>query len=154
MTKIRNMAWVAAALGTAALATGVAHAVVVKGRGELLARGNGVAVLELRGAVSASGIGLAVVDEDALVETTGEGRVTPLGDGRLLLEGFGGLVLRSPDEPTRLELAGARLRLRARGVGVARLHGTGSYSTDDSDGRWGAELSIELDPGQEGDGVQ
>lgn len=150
MTKIRSLAWATAALGTAGLAAGVAHAVVVKGRGELLARGNGVAVLELRGAVSASGFGLAVVDEDALVETTGEGRVTPLGDGRLLLEGFGGLALRSPDEPTRLELGGARLRLRARGVGVARLHGTGVYSTDDGEGRWGPELSVEL---EEGDGA-
>ena len=44
---------------------------------------------------------------------------TPV-DGNFAVEtGFGGLALRSPDEPTRLELAGARLRLRARGVGVA-----------------------------------
>jgi hypothetical protein len=147
MTKIRSIAWVTAALGAAGLAAGVAHAVVVKGRGELLARGNGVAVLQLRGAISANGFGLAVVEADALVETQGEGRVTPLGDGRLLLEGFGGIVVRSPDEPTRLEIAGAGLRLRARGVGIARLRGTGAYSTDDVDGRWGPDHVVELEEG-------
>jgi hypothetical protein len=147
MTKIRNLAWLTAALGAAGLAAGVAHAVVVKGRGELLARGNGVAVLQLRGVVSANGIGLAVVEEDKLVETTGEGRVTPLGDGRLLLEGFGGLSVRSLDEPTRVELAGAALRLRARGAGIVRLRGSGLYSTEDGDGRWGQERVVELEEG-------
>ena len=150
MRKTRGIGWTVAALGAAALAAGVAQAVVVKGRGELLARGNGVAVLDLRGFASAGGIGLAVVEEDALVETTGQGRVTPLGDGRLLLEGFGAIAVRSPDEPTRLEVAGARLHLRARGVGIARLRGTGVYSTDDGDGRWGPDLAVEL---EEGDGL-
>jgi hypothetical protein len=151
MAKIRKIAWGTAALGAVALAAGVAHAVVVKGRGELLARGNGVAVLQLRGAITAHGFGLAVVEEDALVQTKGDGRVTPLGDGRLLLEGFGGIVVRSPDEPTRLEVAGAALRLRARGVGIARLRGSGVYATDDGDGRWGSDRVVEL---EEGDGLE
>jgi len=145
--KIRSITWLVAALGAAGLAAGVADAVVVKGIGELIARGNGVAVLQLRGVVHAGGVGLAVVEEDALVETVGEGRVTPLGDGRLLLEGFGAIEVRSPDEPTRLEVAGARLRVRARGVGIARLHGSGVYSTDDAEGRWAPELSLELEEG-------
>ncbi len=145
MTKIRMIGWIAAALGTTALAAGAAHAVLVKAKGELLARGNGAVALELRGAVSANGVGLAIVEEDALVETRGDGRVTPLGQGRLLLEGFGGIVVRSPDGPTRIELAGARLRLRARGVGVAHLRGVGLYSTDDSEGRWSPDVSLELE---------
>jgi len=148
MTKIRKLGWLTSALGAAGLAASVAHAVVVKGRGELLARGNGVAVIQLRGAVVANGIGLAVVEEDKLVETSGDGRITPLGGGRLLLEGFGGLVVRSPDEPTRLEVAGAALRLRAHGAGIVRLRGSGIYATEDGDGRWGQDRVVELEEGE------
>ena len=144
--KSRGFGWIGAALAAAGLAAGVAHAVVVKGRGELQARGSGFAVLALRGGVVASGIGLAVVEEDKIAETSGQGRITPLGDGRVLLEGFGSVAVRSPDEPTRVELSGARLRIRARGAGVAYLRGVGAYSTEDSEGRWGRELSIELEP--------
>jgi hypothetical protein len=148
MVRSRSLGWIAAALGAACLAAGVAHAVVVKGRGELLARGSGVAVLALRGGVVASGIGLAVVEEERIVETSGEGRVTPLGDGRVLLEGFGRIAVRSLEEPTRVELAGARLRIRARGAGVATLRGVGQYTTDDGEGRWAPDLALELEEGE------
>ena len=148
MGKKRSLAFAAGALGALGLAAGVAHAVVVKGRGDLLARGHGVAVLELRGVATASGVGLAIVEEDALVEAGGGGKTTPLGDGRLLLEGFGMLELRSLDAPMRVELAGARLRLRARGAGVAVLRGNGFYATDDAEGRWGSDLRVELEEGE------
>ncbi len=147
MRENRSLGWTGAALVAACLAAGAAHAVLVKGRGELLARGSGFAVLELRGGVAASGIGLAVVEEEKIVETSGEGRLTPLGDGRVLLEGFGQVVVRSPDEPTRLELAGARLRIRARGAGFAYLRGVGQYTTEDGEGRWAPDLAIELEEG-------
>jgi hypothetical protein len=148
MAKSGRLGWIAASVGAACLAAGVAHAVVVKGRGELLARGSGFAVLELRGGVAASGIGLAVVEEERIVETSGEGRLTPLGDGRVLLEGFGGFAVRSLEEPTRVEVAGARLRIRARGVGIARLVGAGHYTTDDAEGRWAPDLEVELEAGE------
>ena len=148
MTKSRRLGWSGAALVAACLAAGVAHAVIVKGRGELLARGSGSAVLELRGGAAASGVGLAVVEEEKIVEMSGDGRVTPLGDGRVLLEGFGRLAVRSLDEPTRLELAGAKLRIRARGAGVARLRGVGQYTTEDGEGRWAPDLAIELEAGE------
>jgi hypothetical protein len=148
MVKGRRFAWVGAAVAAAALAAGVAHAVVVRGRGELQARGSGFAVLALRGGVAASGIGLAVVEEAKMVELSGQGRVTPLGDGRVLLEGFGSVAVRSLDEPTRVELAGARLRLRARGAGVITLRGVGHYTTEDGSGYWGRDLSIELEPAE------
>ena len=141
----RGGRWMAAALGAACLAAGVAHAVVVKGRGELLARGSGIAVLALRGGVTASGIGTAIVEEQRIVEISGEGRVTPLGDGRVLLEGFGRVAVRSLEEPTRVELAGTRLRIRARGAGVAHLRGVGQYTTDDAEGRWAPDLVLEVE---------
>ena len=127
------------------LATSAAHSVVVKGRGELTAAGNGVAVLVFRGGANLAGGGLAVVDEDALVDVQGHGRITPLGDGRLLLEGFGRIEIRSPDERTRVEIAGAKLRLRVRGVGVAFLKGVGHYMTHDVDGAWAEDLSLEFE---------
>jgi hypothetical protein len=147
MTKKRSLGWTGAAFAVACLAAGAAQAVLVKGRGELLARGSGFAVLELRGGVTASGAGLAVVEEAAIVETSGEGRMTPLGDGRVLLEGFGQVSVRSLEDPTHVELAGARLRIRARGAGFAWLRGVGQYTTEDAEGRWSPTLAIELEEG-------
>lgn len=128
-----------------ALVAGVAQAVVIRGVGQLSAAGNGLAVIELRGGLVARGIGLAIVEEEALAHVEGHGRITPIDDGRLLLEGFGRMVVRSPDERTRVEIAGARLRLRARGVGVAFLKGVGHFMTDDVDGRWEPESEVEFD---------
>jgi len=54
-------------------------------------------------------------------------------------------VVRSLDVPTRVELAGARLRIRARGAGFAWLRGVGHYTTEDGEGRWAPTLAIELD---------
>lgn len=140
--KIRGIALVAAVL---LLAAGAAHAVILKGRGELTAAGSGLAVLDFRGGAALAGIGMAIVEEDALVDTQGEGRITPIDDGRLLLEGFGRIVVRSLDERTRVEIAGAKLRLRARGVGRALLKGVGHYMTDDLDGAWNAEQVVEFE---------
>jgi hypothetical protein len=149
MSKGRRVGWIGAAFAAAGLGAGAAHAVIVKGRGELQARGSGFAVLELRGGATASGIGLAVVEEAKIVERTGQGTVTPLGDGRVLLEGFGSIAVRSPDDRTRIELAGARLRLRARGAGVAFLRGVGHYTTEDgAEGYWGRDLAVELAPAE------
>ena len=128
-----------------ALMAGTAQAVVVKGRGELAAAGNGVAVIVLRGGVNVAGVGLAVVEEEDIAELEGHGRITPLGDGRVLLEGFGRIEVRSPDDRTRVEAAGAHLRLRARGVGVAFLKGVGHFMTDDVDGPWDADTEVEFD---------
>jgi hypothetical protein len=136
----------AALLAVSLLAVaGVASAVVVKGRGELTAAGNGAAVLVFRGGANLGGIGLAVVEEDAIAGLDGHGRITPLGDGRVLLEGFGRIEIRSPDERTRVEIAGARLRIRARGVGVAWLKGVGHYMTDDRSDSWSDDLQLEFE---------
>jgi hypothetical protein len=140
--KIRGIALVAAVL---LLAASAAQAVILKGRGELTAAGSGLAVLDFRGGAALAGIGVAIVEEDALVETQGQGRITPIDDGRLLLEGFGRIVVRSFDERTRVEVAGAKLRLRARGVGRAFLKGVGHYMTDDLDGAWNVEQVVEFE---------
>ena len=140
--KIGGIALAAAVLFVVASA---AHAVIVKGRGELTAAGSGLAVLDFRGGAPLAGIGVAIVEEDALVETQGHGRITPIDDGRLLLEGFGRIVVRSLEKRTRVEIAGAKLRLRARGVGRAFLKGVGHYMTDDLDGVWRSEQVLEFD---------
>jgi hypothetical protein len=142
--KIGGITLVAAAL---VLVTSAAQAVVVKGRGELTAAGNGFAVLDFRGGATLAGVGIAIVEEDALVDTHGEGRVTPIDNGRLLLEGFGRIVVRSLEERTRVEVAGSKLRLRARGVGRALLKGVGHYMTDDLDGTWNHDQILEFDGG-------
>ena len=126
-------------------AGGVASAVVIKGRGELTAAGNGVAVLVFRGGANLAGMGLAVVEEDSIASLDGHGRITPLGRGRVLLEGFGRIEIRSPDARTRVEIAGAKLRLRARGVGVAYLKGAGHYMTDDHADAWSDDVTVEFE---------
>ena len=133
-----------AAVAVALIATATS-AVVLKGRGELVAYGSGLAVVELRGVLRARGIGLLVVEPDAEVETQGMGRATELADGRILYEGFGRVRVRSLDQRTRVELAGAGIRLQARGVGRAFLKGRGGYHTDDLDGEWGPESEIEFE---------
>lgn len=140
--KIGRIALAAAVLF---LVAGAAHAVIVKGRGELTAAGSGLAVLDFRGGAALAGIGMAIVEEDALVDTQGEGRITPIDDGRLLLEGFGRIVVRSLGERTRVEIAGAKLRLRVRGVGRAFLKGVGHYMTDDLDGAWNSNQIVEFE---------
>jgi len=124
---------------------GSAGAVVIKGRGELTAAGNGVAVLVFRGGANLAGVGLAVVEEDAIAGLDGHGRITRLDDGRVLLEGFGRIEIRSPDQRTRVEIAGAKLRLRARGVGVAYLKGVGTFMTDDLADAWTEDLGVEFE---------
>ena len=119
-----------------------AGAEVVAGRGELRAAGNGLAVLVFRGQATVRGIGLAVVEREDIVETHGHGRITPLGGGRVLLEGFGRVTVRSLRDRTRLEAAGARMRLHAKGVGVAYLQGVGVYTTDDLEGAWGPDAGV------------
>ena len=139
------------ALGVAALllVASAAGAVVLKGRGQLSAAGNGLAVLEFRGQGTFAGFGLAIVEEQAIVSTRGEGQITPLAGGRVLLEGFGRVSVRSLDERTRVEIAGARLRLRAQGAGVAILNGVGHFMTDDFDDVWSEDKIVHF---EEGDG--
>jgi len=135
-----------AALLVAVLASGFdARAEEVSGRGELHAAGNGFAVLVFRGQATVRGRGLLVAERDDILETRGEGRATPLGDGRVLLEGFGRVTVRSLRDRTRVEAAGARLRIWARGIGVAHLAGAGIYTTDDLEGSWGPEVSVEFE---------
>lgn len=134
--------WLAALALTLVFAAAAAQAVVIQGRGVLSAAGNGFAVVELRGALHASGIGLAVVEEDAIVDLQGHGRVTRIGEGRVLLEGFGAIAIRSLDDRTRVELGGARLRLRAKGIGRAFLKGVGTFMTDDVDGGWDPDAEV------------
>jgi hypothetical protein len=78
----------------------------------------------------------------------GQGHVTPLPGGRLLLEGFGRVRLRSLDERTRVEIAGARLRIRVRGAGIAILKGVGHVMTDDLDQEWNSDQILEFEEGE------
>jgi hypothetical protein len=149
-TRVRQVRWIpgAAAIAlllAAALSASEAPAEIVAGRGELRAAGNGLAALVFRGQATVRGVGLLVAEAEAIADTRGVGRITPLGDGRVLLEGFGRVTVRSLRERTRLEVAGARLRLRAHGVGVAVLQGTGVYHTEDRTGRWGPERGVAFD---------
>ncbi len=139
------------ALGVAALllVASAAGAVVLEGRGQLSAAGNGLDVLQFRGEGSFAGFGLAIVEQRAIVSTSGEGHITPLPRGRALLEGFGRVSIRSFDERTRVEIAGARLRLRARGAGAVILKGVGHFMTDDLDGVWSDDKILHF---EEGDG--
>ncbi len=145
MRRWKQFAWLTAAFAATLLLAGSATAEVVVGRGVLIAGGNGFVVLDLRGVATVRGLGLVIVERDAIVDTEGHGRVTPLGEGRVLFEGFGRVTVRSLDERTRIEAGGARLRLRARGVGVAFLAGVGHFMTDDQDGTWGADLVVEFE---------
>ena len=141
--RVRRVAGLALALVLATAATGSeARAEVVAGKGTLHAAGNGFAVLVFRGQATVRGIGLAVVEREDVVETHGHGKATPLGDGRVLLEGFGRITVRSLSERTRLEVGGAHLRLHARGVGIAYLKGTGLFHTDDVDGAWEPDAAV------------
>ena len=144
LSTVKRSSWFGVALVAAVALAASASAVVIKTRGALSAAGNGLAVLELRGVVTLRGAGLLVAERDAVVDAEGAGRVTPLDDRRVLFAGFGKVTVRSLDDRTRVEAAGAKLRLRARGVGVAVLKGVGHYMTDDQAGRWGGQR-IELD---------
>ncbi|MBW2361119.1 MAG: hypothetical protein JRG84_09480 [Deltaproteobacteria bacterium] len=140
---------IALAVAALMLVASAAGAVALRGRGQLTAAGSGLVVLDFRGQRTFAGFGLAIVEENAILRTAGEGRMRPLPDGRVLLEGFGRVTLRSPDERTRVEIAGARLRLRARGAGVAVLKGVGHFMADDVDGVWAEDRVLEF---EEGDG--
>lgn len=137
--------WMAAALAAALVGAGAAQAVVVRGVGALAAAGNGLAVVDLRGQVGVKGVGIVVADPDVVVRTDGVGQVSLLDDGRAVYEGFGYVVVESLDARTRIEAAGARIRLRARGIGTAVLKGKGVYSTADLDGAWNADATIEFE---------
>ncbi len=136
---------IAVMVAAAMLVASTASAVVIKGRGELRAAGNGLAVVELRGQASIGGAGLVIVDDFAIVETDGIGRETEIGGGRVLFEGFGRVTVRSLDRPTRIEAGGAKVRLAARGVGRAFLKGCGVFHTDDVDGPWAPDNEVEFD---------
>ncbi len=140
-TSLLGITALALALGFASTASGV----VLEGKGDLVAYGSGFAVLELRGEVRLRALGLLIVEPDVEVETDGRGRSTFLEDGRILYEGFGRAVVRSPDAPTRIELGGAGIRLRARGVGRAFLKGRGVVHTRDHDAPWEHEGELELE---------
>ncbi|MAE97142.1 MAG: hypothetical protein CL910_21035 [Deltaproteobacteria bacterium] len=124
-----------------------ASGIVLKGRGELHGFGSGLAVLQMRGVLTVKGGGVLIVSEDARVETHGVGRETLLGDGRILYEGFGRAVVASP-RPTRIEIAGAGIRLHAKGAGRALLKGCGVVHTDDFDGRWENEIELDFESDQ------
>ena len=137
----------ALAVGAALMAT-AASAVVLKGRGEVHAMGSGLAVFDMKGVLVVRGGGLLIVDERARVDVEGIGRQTALGDGRVLYEGYGRAVVASP-EPTRIEIAGAKLRLHAKGVGRALLKGCGVVHTDDLHSRWEEEVDLEFETDEE-----
>ncbi len=137
--------WMAAALVATLVGAGAAQAVVVRGVGALAAAGNGLAVVDLRGQLGVKGVGIVVADPDVVVRTDGVGQVSLLDDGRAVYEGFGYVVVESLDTRTRVEAAGARIRLRARGIGRAVLKGKGVYSTSDLDGAWDADATIEFE---------
>lgn len=142
-----RVAMLALAVGAALVAT-AASAVVLEGRGEVHAMGSGLAVFDMAGVLVVRGGGLLIADESARVEVEGIGRQTSLGDGRVLFEGFGRAVVASR-EPTRIEIAGAKLRLHAKGAGRALLKGCGVVQTDDQHTRWEAEALLEFEPGEE-----
>ena len=131
----------AAVVGLTASGVG---AVVLKGRGELHAYGSGLAVLKMRGVLAVRGAGVLIADEDAVVDVGGRGKATHLGDGRILFEGYGHALITSRT-PTRIEIAGAHIRLHAKGAGKALLKGCGVISTDDLDLRWEDQNSVEFD---------
>jgi hypothetical protein len=127
----------------AALAATTASAVVLKGRGELHAAGSGLAVLDMRGVVHARGGGILIVEPQAIVDIDGQGRETQLDDGRILYEGYGRAKIVTPRR-SRIEIAGARIRLHARGAGRAVLRGCGLVHTDDVDGDWEEDVEVEF----------
>ena len=143
----KKIGGIALAVAALLLVASSAGAVVIKGVGELRAAGNGAGVLEFRGQGTFVGVGLAVVEHDALVSVRGNGNATPLPGGRVLLEGFGRITVRSLDNRTRVEIAGAHLRLRVRGAGIAILKGVGHVSTDDLDESWTDERIFEFEEG-------
>ncbi len=144
-----ELRWMTLALvvGATLLAT-AASAVVLKGRGEVHAAGSGLAVFDMVGVLVVRGGGLLIADESARVEVEGIGRQTALGDGRVLYEGYGRAVVASP-EPTRIEIAGAKLRLHARGAGRALLKGCGVLHTDELHSRWEDDVDLEFEPADE-----
>lgn len=126
------------------VAAGSADALTLKGKGEVHAYGNGLAVFHMVGVFTVRGGGLLVVEPDAQVQTFGIGRETALADGRILYEGFGRAVVAS-FVATRIEVAGARLRLHGRGAGVAFLKGAGVVFTDDLDRPWDPDVELEFE---------
>ncbi len=141
--------WLAVALVVLGLGATAASAVVIAGRGELHAMGDGFAALDLRGVLRVRGGGILVADRGAIVELDGRGRCAPVADGRAVCEGFGEAVVRSVRQRTHVEIAGAHLRLHAKGAGRALLRGTGIFHTDDVDGAWADEAEVEFE-GAEG----
>ncbi|MCP4002956.1 MAG: hypothetical protein GY725_02045 [bacterium] len=144
LRKIKGKGWSVLAASAVLCIAGIASAVLIEGRGELAAAGDGLAVVTMRGVANIAGLGIAIVPERKIEELDGQGRVTPLDGGRVLLEGFGRVVLASPNEVMRFKAAGARLRLRARGAGVARLKGHGRIWTDDADAPWNPDVDVEF----------
>ena len=132
-----------ALLATAFLAT-AAQGVVLQGRGELHAAGNGVAAFQMVGVLAVRGGGVLIVDDDVRVETQGVGRVTDLGDGRLLYEGYGRAVVAST-APFAARITGTKIRLHAKGKGRAFLKGCGRLETGDLDEDWGPDLEVDFD---------
>ncbi|MEM7409590.1 MAG: hypothetical protein AAF430_05045 [Myxococcota bacterium] len=131
------------------LAASAAHAVVLQGRGELHAGGNGIAAFQMVGMLAVSGGGALIIDDDIRVETQGVGRVTDLGDGRLLYEGYGRAIARST-APFTAKITGAKIRLHAKGKGRAFLKGCGRLEVgapDEGglDEEWGPDLELDFD---------
>ena len=124
-----------------------ASGVVLHGRGELHAMGNGLAKIQMVGVLAVRGGGVLIVDDHVRIETEGHGRTTYLEDGRVLYEGFGRARMVS-DTPMDVTIAGARIRIHAKGGGRAFLKGIGRIQTDDLDTDWADDPEVAFEPAE------
>lgn len=110
----------------------------LRGEGNLTAQGDGMAILGGRGTVDLSGNGILWIQDragGAVIEVTGQGEETEFPDGWLQYAGFHGTA---HVEGSRIVVivAGVDVALNARGRGIARLWGHGSYQSSGQSGEW------------------
>lgn len=118
---------------------------VLHGRGELHAMGNGLAKFDMVGVLVVRGGGVLIVDDGVRIETEGRGRTTFLEDGRVLYEGYGHAIIAS-ETRMQVTVAGARIRLHAKGKGRALLKGVGRIQTEDLDHEWADDPEVDFEP--------
>ncbi len=109
-----------------------------RGRGEVTAQGDGLAVLGGRGVVDASGSGILWVKDvagGAVIEVTGYGEMRVFEDGWVQYAGFHG---NAHVEGARIivVIAGVNVDLHAEGRGRAILWGHGTYEINGQTGEW------------------
>jgi len=125
-----------------------ADAANARGRGEVTAQGDGIAVLGGRGVVDASGSGILWVKDvagGAVIEVTGYGEMRVFEDGWVQYAGFHG---NAHVEGARIivVITGVNVDLHAEGRGRAILWGHGTYEINGQTGEWkqgfGAGMSL------------